>query len=51
MIRKLTITLHNSIEDLTPEFYKTYIPKPMPMNGILELVDKDLDNFEHFACQ
>ena len=49
-IRKLIIIFHNSIKYINPEYYKKYILKPMLMTKILQLIDKNLDNFKHWVC-
>ena len=49
-IGKLTISTYNSIKKFNPIFYRYHIPKPMLMSKILELIDKNLDNFKHWGC-
>ena len=49
-IERLTITTYNSIKKFNPIFYKKHIPKPMLITNILQLIDKDLDNFKHWVC-
>ena len=50
-IEVLTITVYNSIKDIHPIFYKKYIPKPMLANKLLQLIDKNFNNFKHLACE
>ena len=47
----LTITVYNSIKDSHPIFYKKHIPKPMIATKMLQLIDKNFDNFKHLACE
>ena len=49
-IDKLTISTYSSIKKFNPIFYRDQLPKPMLMNKILQLIDKTLDNFEHWGC-
>ena len=44
-IDELTIITYNSIENFNPDSYRKYIPKPMLMTKMLELIDKSADNF------
>ena len=50
-IDKLTISTYNSIKNINPIFYKDHIPKSMFINKILQLIDKNLDNFKHWGCE
>ena len=47
---KVTFITHNTIKKFNPIFYRNHIPKPMFMTKILQLTDKDLDNFKHWGC-
>ena len=48
---KLTIITYNSIKKFNPIFYRDHIPKSMFINKILQLIDKDLNNFRHWGCE
>ena len=47
---KLAIQTYNSIKNFNPIFYENHIRKPMLMTKILQLIHKNLDNFEHWCC-
>ena len=49
-IDKLTISTYNSIKNFNPIFYRDDIPKSMFINKILQLIDKDINNFKHWGC-
>ena len=49
-IDKLTISTYKSIKKFNRIIYRDHIPKPMLMRKILELIDKNLDNFKHWGC-
>ena len=49
-IDKLTLITYNSIKQFNPIFYRDHIPKPMLMNKILQLIDRNLDNFKQWGC-
>ena len=49
-IDRLTISTYKSIKKFNPIFYKTHITKPMFITKILQLIDKNLDNFKHWGC-
>ena len=49
-IAKLTISTYNSIRNFNPLFYRSHIPKSMFINKILQLIDKDINNFKHWGC-
>ena len=49
-IDKLTITTYNSIKKFNPIIYRDHVPKSMFINKILQLIDKNLDNFKHWGC-
>ena len=49
-IDNLTISTYNSIRKFNPIFYRDHIPKSMFINKILQLIDKDLDNFKQWGC-
>ena len=50
-IDKLTISTYNSMKKFNPIFYRDHIPKSMFINKILQLIDKDLENFKHWGCE
>ena len=47
-IDELTLITYISIKKFKPIFYKNHIPKPMFITNILQLIDKNLDNFKHW---
>ena len=49
-IDKLTISTYNSIKNFNPIFYRDHIAKSMFINEILQLIDKDINNFKHRGC-
>ena len=49
-IDKLTISTYNSIKKFNPIFFRDHIPKSMFINKILQLIDKDINNFKHWGC-
>ena len=49
-IDKLTISTYNSIKKSNPIFYRDHIPKSMFINQILQIIDKDINNFKHWGC-
>ena len=49
-IDKLTISTYNTIKKFNPIFYRDHIPKSMFINKILQLIDKDINNFKHWGC-
>ena len=50
-IDKLTITTYNSIGKFHPKFFRDRVPKSMLLNKILQLIDKNLNNFKHWGCE
>ena len=50
-IDKLTIFTFNSIKKLSLRIYKKYVPKPFLLTKILQMNDKDPDNFEKCGCK
>ena len=51
IIRKLTIIFHYSIKYNSPESYKKYLPKPMLMTKLLQLIDNNPDAFKDWGCK
>ena len=49
-IAKLTISTCNNIKNFNPIFYRAHIPKSMFINKILQLINKDVNNFKHWGC-
>ena len=49
-IDKLTITTYKTFRKFNPIFYRDHIPKSMFINKILQLIDKDINNFKHWGC-
>ena len=49
-IFKLTITTYNSVKNFNPIFYRGHIPKSMFISKIVQLINKDVNNFKHWAC-
>ena len=49
-IDKLTISTYNSIKNFNPIFYRDHIPKSMFIKKILQLIDRDINNFRHWGC-
>ena len=47
---KLTLITYNSIKKFNPIFYRNHMPKPTLATKILQLIDKNLDNFKHWGC-
>ena len=39
------------MKKFNPIFYRDHIPKSMFINKILQLIDKDLENFKHWGCE
>ena len=50
-IDKVTIFTFNSIKKLNLRIYKKYVPKPFLLTKILQMNDKDPDNFEKCGCK
>ena len=46
---KLTVITYKSIKTFNPLFYKNHIQKPMFITEILHFIDRNPDNFEHWA--
>ena len=49
-IDKLTISTYISINKFNPIFFRNHIPKSMFINKILQLTDRDINNFIHWGC-
>ena len=49
-IDKLTISTYNTIKKFNPIVHRDHIPKSMFINKILQLIDKDINNFKHWGC-
>ena len=50
-IDKLTISTYISIKNLNPIFHKNHVTKPMLMIKILQLINKNSDNFKERGCK
>ena len=49
-IDKLTIITFNSIKNFNPNIYEKFISKPMLMNRMLVLIDKNPDGLKVWGC-
>ena len=49
IIRKLTIIFHCSIENNSRESYKKFLPKPMPLTKIFQMIDENPDNLKDWG--
>ena len=47
---ELILITYNSIRNSNPVFYKNLLPKPMFMTKILQLIDRNPDNFKNWVC-
>ena len=47
---KLTISTYNFIKNFNPIFYRDHIPKSMFIYKIIQLIDKDINNFKLWGC-
>ena len=50
-IDNLTIITYNFIRKTKTIIYKKHVPKPMTMNKILQLVDRNPDSFNAWGCK
>ena len=50
-IDNLLIFTYNSIKKFNPLYKKNHIPKPMLMTKMLQLIDRNPDNFKDWGCK